>query len=134
LDLKGYHTKKSSRNKVTIRTQGQGDFIHTLVHPIKWSNDGKYTLAEVEIKTGKSHQIRAHLASVGYPLIGDGKYGDKKSNDYFRKKYAIKFQMLHSYAYKLSSIDELPAVSSKVFIAPYSDEFKKLVKELFNEG
>ncbi len=131
LELKGYLNKKSTRNKVVVTTDAKGDFIHTLVYPIKSDNNNKYTLVEVEIKTGKSHQIRAHLASVGYPLIGDGKYGDKKVNDFFRKQYGIRYHMLHSYSYKIGSIIELKDISNKTFTAPYFDEFKQLVKELF---
>ena len=53
-------------------------------------------LLDVEIETGRTHQIRAHLAYIGYPIIGDGKYGKNEINKQFGKKY----QMLCSYKLK----------------------------------
>lgn len=54
------------------------------------------SLLDVQIETGKTHQIRAHLAYMGYPIIGDGKYGKNDINKLFGKKY----QMLCSYSLK----------------------------------
>ena len=56
------------------------------------------SILDVEIETGKTHQIRAHLAHIGLPLIGDGKYGINEVNKKFRKKY----QMLTSYILKFN--------------------------------
>ncbi len=53
-------------------------------------------LLDVEIETGRTHQIRAHLSHIGYPIIGDGKYGKNEINKQFGKKY----QMLCSYKLK----------------------------------
>ena len=55
--------------------------------------DNNSSLLEVEIETGKTHQIRAHLAHIGYPIIGDGKYGINSVNKYF----GFKFQQLKAY-------------------------------------
>lgn len=54
--------------------------------------DNNSALLEVEIETGKTHQIRAHLAHIGHPIIGDGKYGINKVN----KQFGFKFQQLRS--------------------------------------
>ena len=61
-------------------------------------NDDNASLLDVQIETGKTHQIRAHLAYMGYPIIGDGKYGKNEINKRFERKY----QMLCSYKLKFN--------------------------------
>lgn len=56
-------------------------------------SDDRYTLVEVELLTGRTHQIRAQMAHIGHPLLGDGKYGLAKNN----KQSGLKFQALYSY-------------------------------------
>ncbi len=57
-----------------------------------------YSILDVELHTGKTHQIRAHLAHIGYPIIGDGKYGINEIN----KKFGCKTQELYSYSLKFN--------------------------------
>ena len=57
-------------------------------------SNGAYSLVEINLITGSSHQIRAHLAYLGSPIIGDNKYGDKKLNSFFENKYGLNYQYL----------------------------------------
>lgn len=59
-------------------------------------SQGKYSLLEVQIVTGRTHQIRVHFKSIGYPLVGDAQYGNAKLNKYFAQKYGLKRQFLHA--------------------------------------
>ncbi len=80
--------------KKTINRKEDYDYIETYFTPI--SNNGTYTLLKIHLITGKSHQIRAGLKAIGYPIIGDYKYGDAAVNAYFRHKYGLKSQLLHA--------------------------------------
>lgn len=70
---------------------------------------------EVKLYTGKTHQIRAHLAYIGHPIVGDGKYGDNKMN----KSEKVKTQMLDSYKLTLffEKNDKLYYLNGKTFLA-----------------
>lgn len=144
--IEGYLSKDEHKNKVTIhQTQAEeSEYICTEYIPlahgrlgIKSMREGReqaveVTLVRVKLITGKSHQIRAHLASIGHPLIGDGKYGDKKINDYFKKVYGLNHQFLHSYEMVLPNIEgDLQSLSQKIVKAPLPSLFTKIKKDLF---
>ena len=128
--IKGYLLKDEATNKVTISEKAFGEAvpIETEYEPI-WSN-GKITLLEVHLITGRTHQIRAHLASCGHPILGDYKYGNKKVNDRFKEKYKLESQLLHAYRLELPVLEEpLQAISEKKFVAPLPKLFEKILKE-----
>lgn len=89
-EVKGYLIKDEIKNKVKIlkSNQDESKFCHTKYQVIKHYKH--YTLVEVELLTGRSHQIRASLSSLGHPIVGDVKYGGKKVSD-------ITSQLLHGY-------------------------------------
>ncbi|MBQ9234138.1 MAG: RluA family pseudouridine synthase [Lachnospiraceae bacterium] len=68
--------------------------IETGFYPVSYGND--YTLIRIKLITGKTHQIRAHLKSLGFPVAGDVKYGDKDVNSYMRDKYNLRNHLLHA--------------------------------------
>ena len=78
--LEGFLTKNEAQNRVYIDREAgaQSRRIATRYRVIA-ERDG-LSLLEIELLTGRTHQIRAHLASIGHPLLGDGKYGTNKQN------------------------------------------------------
>ena len=82
---------------------------------------------EVELITGKPHQIRAHMASIGHPLLGDYKYGDREFNDRYRKKLGIQSQMLCACRLEFPECeDSFPDLSSRILTIPEPELFEKL--------
>lgn len=128
--IKGYLVKDQKTNKVSItkKKTEEGVPIETEYCVIQ-SNDG-VSLLEVHLITGKTHQIRAHLASIGHPIIGDYKYGDKQINEMYRQEYGLKSQLLHAYRLEMPSSDgSLAYLNEKKFVAELPDKFIKICKD-----
>lgn len=133
--IEGYLVKDRQTNRVTVsdslsagtqQSDMEAAYICTTYRPLV--SNGAYTLLEVELITGRSHQIRAHLASVGHPIIGDAKYGDAGINARFRHKYGLRCQLLH--ARRL----EFPKDNSQaglILEAPYPELFARIRNDLF---
>lgn len=130
--IDGYLFKHKNRNKVTITKEPveDADYIKTEYEPVK-SNE-ELTLLRVKLITGRSHQIRAHLQSIGHPIIGDGKYGDVRINKEMKKKYKLKHHLLHARELHFKEMpDELNDLAGKVIYAPLPDYFEKIIKNEF---
>lgn len=129
--LQGYLKKDSAKNRVAVRkSTGDSDYIETVCRPLAVS--GGYTLLEAELITGKTHQIRAHLASAGHPLIGDHKYGDSRVNRLMGERYGLKYQLLHAYRVELPALDADSDV--KTICAPCPEAFLKIMEGLHLSG
>ena len=127
--LKGWLFKDHEQNQVFIsQTPREGaQEIETEYLPL--GDNGRETLLEIHLITGKSHQIRAHLASTGHPVIGDNKYGDEAVNGWYHRTYHGHFQLLH--AFRLSFPREecpLEALAGRTFYASVPEHFIKVLK------
>lgn len=116
--------KKTNQVKVQEKSVEGAEMIQTRYEPL-WSN-GKETLLKVELITGKSHQIRCHLASMGYPLAGDPKYGDPVWNKSWKEKTGLKRQFLHAWEIHFPEhMDILKNLEGKTYQAPLSEDLRK---------
>lgn len=147
--IEGYLYKDEVRNIVTV-TEKQlpdTDYICTEYEPLSNSvaipqkefmksapvSREPHTLLKVKLVTGRSHQIRAHLASIGHPVIGDFKYGNSRVNEYYKEAYGLTHQLLHSYKIVFPKLtEELAYLSGKEFTAPEPELFQRIKRDLFD--
>jgi 23S rRNA pseudouridine955/2504/2580 synthase len=97
LQLKDKMEKDEKTNTVRVidmEAEG-GKIMETIAKPLKTAKG--YTLVEVELVTGRTHQIRAHLAKAGFPVIGDVKYEIKGQNKKIEQEFKLSTQLLHAY-------------------------------------
>ncbi|RJX34113.1 MAG: 23S rRNA pseudouridine(955/2504/2580) synthase RluC [Oxalobacter sp.] len=127
LPLHKYSTAEGERR---VRVQAGGMESHTVFNLLK--NFDEYTLLEAELKTGRTHQIRVHLASSGYAIAGDDKYGDfalnralQKTDD---KRGALKRMFLHAHHITFIHPETGKPITIKAPLAEECDRFLHSLK------
>lgn len=135
--VKGYLCKDGVRNKVLFKLSlspaDRGfEQVETRYTPLT-RYDGRMTYLEVELITGKPHQIRAHLAHLGHPILGDSKYGDGSFNHSFRP-LKLQWQLLHAYRLEMPRLEaDFEELSGKIYVAPEPGIFEELKEYAIKE-
>lgn len=135
IDFQGesYLLKDEKKNKVKIVKDKEAGAKNIITKGRILKKTPSYSLLEVELITGRTHQIRAYLSSLGHPLIGDRKYGDKKINAYFKNEYNLDNQWLHAYRIEFMAMkDDLAYLNGKSFDGEMKDKFQEIENGLFN--
>lgn len=126
MHLEGRLSKDNAKNKVSIADDGD-ELILTDIKPLAYGRDCSLLL--IHLITGKPHQIRAHLASVGHPLFGDAKYGDNEINKRLKEKYNLKNQLLHAWRVSFADTEAaLAGLNNRVIYAELPAMFNKILK------
>lgn len=127
--VEGYLVKDKDSNTAKIsKEQIPGSsYIRTEYHVL--SQQTEASLLMVDLITGKSHQIRAHLAGEGHPVIGDPKYGDDPVNEIYRRKYHLRSQLLHAWKVRFGSMQGiLSYLNGTEITALLPDAFRTIMK------
>ena len=128
--LEGYISKDEKLNKVTVSKEFFTDSVPIITNYKPIRNNGKVTLLEVELVTGKTHQIRAHLASIGHPIIGDYKYGNAGFNQYYKERFLVEHQLLHAYRIEFpEDMKECSNLSGQIYLAEPPAVYQKIIEE-----
>ena len=122
--------KNSKSQRVFASNEGKPSITrYKLVEAFKG-----YTLLEVELLTGRTHQIRVHMAYINHPVVGDSKYGDYELNKLLESKYGFKNQFLEAYQLDFHKLNNpLKYLSGRSFKISLNDEFLNLINSIKGE-
>lgn len=132
--ITSYLVKDEDKNKVEIysnEVEGAKKIV-TKVRVLKKSRE--FSLLEIELITGRTHQIRAHLSSINHPIIGDRKYGDFLLNESFSKEYGLMNHWLHAYKIIFNGLEEpLKYLNGREFNSDVSKDLLEIERRLFSK-
>ena len=134
--IEGWLTKMKRRIRCRSEKRRPLEVCRSGLHTDRWYLEMDIPLLEVHLITGRSHQIRAHLASIGHPIAGDPKYGDPRVNEEVKKRFGVRSQMLHAWRLVMpETISEpLSYLAGKEFTAPIPAEMKRMEEMMIKQG
>ena len=120
--------KDEEKNKSTISKNGKDSITEIYVE----KNNDEFSLLKIKLITGRTHQIRSHLSSKGFYIIGDIKYGNAKVNKFFRDNFNLRSQFLHAETIIFKNIvGDLSYLNKKEFFAPMDEVYKNIIRKIF---
>lgn len=123
--------KDCSTNTVEVAKGDEGKEALTYVNPLITGRS--FSIVEIKLVTGRTHQIRVHLSHAGFPLMGDPKYGDSSVNAK-ASKVGVTTQLLHAYKLVFTNMpEELAELEGKTVEAPLPEEFLRVKKLIMAE-
>ena len=129
---RGYILKNEETNISRIYDKKVKDSKEISMEIKTLESDGAFSLLEIDLITGRSHQIRAHLSHLGNPIIGDYKYGDRALNSHFFNKYGLDYQFLYAYKLNFKNTDgKLEYLKNKIITQALPPIFKKIKYDTF---
>lgn len=131
---KAYIKKDVKLNKSTVSLKKTPDSKEIIMEVKSLDTNGVVSLIDINLITGRSHQIRSHLKFLGNPILGDLKYGNKELRNFFFNKYGVENQLLFAYKLHFNGIDEDMSISylnNKVIVMPLPSQFKRIMKQEF---
>lgn len=133
-EITAYLTKDAEKNQVRIsKREGSGARTMTKYRPLAHAKG--YTLLEIQLITGKTHQIRAHMQAIGHPVAGDRKYGSEATNRKFREEYALSNQFLHALRVEWKEQEgPLGYLYGKEMTAPLPKQLQEICDGLFGRA
>lgn len=128
--IAGFLRKDEAANTVTVYPLEVENSVPIMTEYLPLAGNGTYTLLQVTLITGRSHQIRAHLASIGHPILGDYKYGDRSLNEAMKSRYGLRSQLLHSWRLEMPDTLSAPLdyLRRREFTAPLPRGFVKVME------
>jgi 23S rRNA pseudouridine955/2504/2580 synthase len=123
-EIVGYLKKDSSKNLVTFSKEKTSDQDKKSALDYETlDTKGGFSLLKVNLQTGRSHQIRVQLSSMGLPILGDPKYGNRQLNKQLYENWGLKSQLLHSGEFTLKTLNQ-------TFVAPLPSTFSQALEQL----
>ena len=139
-EIKGYLEKDERANKVSFSKdkkenalsddkKARDSYTESVIIPLKYNPDKDMTEVSVKLITGKPHQIRAHLAAVGHPIVGDEKYGDTAKNAEYKGKFSVRHQILYCVRVVFPDMPDVPELSGLDISIATPDIIDKLIND-----